>query len=166
MSEWNKAKGEVKRKARIMEKIISNYSYQDPKHSSATDKQVRITYGDDVNKARDLLFPLIESSYLENNMDNAGALEDVMQWLDVFLLELGLPLIWKLEANYRDYSRLIKYDVEMLENTRKLLKAFEKLNTEGKKGEGKSFVKKSAQLKKSIQDLLSVFKRRRHVLGG
>jgi hypothetical protein len=166
MSEWVKSKGEAKAECKAMEKAIDGYSYKDPKHSESTDEKLRRLIADEVNKSRDFLFPMVEAAYIEQDTDDATALEEVMQWLDVFLLELGLPLIWNENAGYRNFMKLIKADVTIIANSRKLSKILEKMQEQVLHGKSGSVVRKSAQLKKYVSDLLAVFKRRRHALGG
>ncbi len=166
MSEWVRAKREAKSESKAMEKEIEGYSYQDPKHSEKTDGKMRRLIADEVNKSRDSLFPMVEAAYIEQDTDDAAALEEVMQWLDVFLLELGLPLIWDEHADYRSYMKLIRADATMIINSRKLSKILEAMNEQVLHGKSGSVVRKSAQLKKYISDLLAVFKKRRHALGG
>ena len=166
MSEWVRAKREAKAENKSMEKEIDGYSYKDPKHSERTDEKLRRLVADEVNKSRDSLFPMVEAAYIEQDTDDATALEEVMQWLDVFLLELGLPLLWNENADYRGYMKLIKADATIVSNSRKLSNILEKMNAQVLHGKSGSVVRKSAQLKKYITDLLAVFKKRRHALGG
>lgn len=166
MSEWVKAKGEGKPEFKEMEKAVPGYGYKDPKKAESTDEQFRRMIADDINKSRDFLFPMIEAAYLEEDFDNAGALEDVMQWLDVFLLELGLPLVWGEKAGYKKFVRLMKADVTIMRNSRKLTKILEQMQENVMHGKGGSMVRRCALLKKYVSDLLVVFKRRRHALGG
>jgi len=166
MSEWVKAKRDRKQEHQRMEKAISPYNYENQKKALATDKKFRVAIGDEINKCRDLTFPMIEAAYLENDMNNAGALEDVMQWLDVFLLELGLPLEWNSEANYRLFSKLIRLDDQLYKDSKKLTLALSKLNDKTLKQKGGSVVNQCATLKQYVTNLLTIFKRRRHSLGG
>jgi hypothetical protein len=166
MSEWVKAKSEARADFREMEKALDGYSYKEPKHAERTDERFRRRIGDEINRSRDFLFPMIEAAYIEQDVDDATALEEVMQWLDVFLLELGLPLVWNENADYRSYMKLIRADVTISRNAAKLSKILEKMQEQVLHGKSGSVVRKSAQLKKFISDLLTVFKRRRHALGG
>jgi hypothetical protein len=166
MSEWVRATREAKADFKEMEKAVAGYSYKDPKKAESTDEHVKRILADEAHKAKDFLFPIIEAAYLEEEFDNTGALEDVMQWLDVFMLELGLPLEWDDRASSKNFVRLIKADVTLLRNVRKLAKILEQLNEKVLHGHGGSMVRKSAELKKFISDLLVLFKRRRHALGG
>ncbi len=166
MSEWVKATREAKAEFREMDKAVPGYSYKEPKHAESTDDKFKHLIADEINKSRDFLFPMIEAAYLEKDWDNSGALEDVMQWLDIFLLELGLPLIWNENAGYKNFVRLIKADVTLLRNSRKLTKILEQMQDKVLHGTSGSVVRRCAMLKKYVSDLLVVFKRRRHALGG
>ncbi len=166
MSEWVKAKGEAKKLFKEIEKEVEGYGYKDPKHAERTDEKFRRLMADWINKSRDFLFPMIEAAYLEEEVENAGALEEVMQWLDVFLLELGLPLVWGDNAAYKDYVKIIQSDVTLVRNGEKLAKTLESMQDQVLHGHGGSMVRKCAQLKKFISDMLVVFKKRRHALGG
>ena len=165
MSEWVKAKRELKKEFRKMEKEVKDYSYKDPEHAEKTDEAFRKILAQELNKSREIIFPMIESAYKESDMKNAGALEDVMQWIDVFLLETGLPLEWNKDADHMKYRKLIKLDVTILDNTRKLNGILEKMGEKATEGGSGSAVKKCAQLKNYVSDLLRYFKRRRHSLG-
>ena len=166
MSEWVRAKGEAKAEFKEMDKAVAGYSYKEPKHAESTDNHVKRLIADELNKSKDSLFPMIEAAYMEKDWDDSGALEDVMQWIDVFLLELGLPLQWDEKAGCRSFVKVIKADVTLLRNSRKLASILEKMNEQVMGGRGGSAVRKSAQLKKFIADMLGVFKKRRHALGG
>lgn len=167
MSEWAKAKDEVKREFNDMEKLIDGYNYKDPKHTEKTDKKLRKLVADEINKTRDFLFPMIEAAYLDQDMKSAGPLDEVMQWLDIYLLELGLKMNWSEVADYKDYMRLIKFDVTLIRNAMKLTEILKDMQDSVLNGKGAASVpRKSTQIKKYIMDLLTVFKRRRHALGG
>ena len=79
--------------------------------------------------------------------------------------ELGLPLMWNEGAGYRKFSKLIKLDATLLGNSKKLSEAIEKMQKNALGGRSGSMVRNCATLKKYITDLLTLFKRRRHVLG-
>jgi hypothetical protein len=166
MSEWVKARGEAGKEFREMEKAISGYSYKDPEHAEKTDRRFRELIALNVRNSRDFLFPMIEAAYLQKDFDNAGALDDVMQWLDVFLLELGLKMEWNENANCKGFVSLIKSDVTMLRNSKMLAEIIEQMQKDVLHGKGGSVVRKCAQRRKYISDLLLVFKKRRHSLGG
>jgi hypothetical protein len=166
MSEWIKAAKETKPEFREIDKAISDYNYSEPKKAEVTDERVRRLIAEHINKSRDFLFPMIEAAYLEKEMDNASALEDVMQWLDLFLLELGLPLVWDDRADYRKLAKLIKADVTMIRNSKQLEGILESMQDRVLHGRSGPVVKKCAQLKKYISDMLGLYKTRRHVLGG
>ncbi len=166
MSEWVKATGEVKKEFKEMEGALRGYSYREPKKAESTDKKFRRLVGEETGRCRDSLFPMIEAAYMDNDMDNAGPLEEVMQWLDIFILELGLPLVWDDKAGYKNFAKLIRSDVTLLRNSRKLSEILDRMQKEVLHGKGHSVIRKCAQLKKYISDLLTVFKRRRHALGG
>ncbi|MBN2330347.1 MAG: hypothetical protein JXC85_00890 [Candidatus Aenigmarchaeota archaeon] len=166
MSEWVRAAREAKQEHNALKKEIEGYSYKDPRHSESTDESFRRLIADEVNKSRDFLFPMVEAAYIEQDTDDATALEEVMQWLDVFLLELGLPLIWNESADYRSYMKLIRTDVTVIKNARDLAKILGKMNDQVMHGKSGSVVRKCAQLKKYVSDLLTILKRRRHALGG
>ncbi len=167
MSEWVKAKDNVKKEFNAMEKLINGYSYKDPKHTEKTDERLRQLIADEINKSRDFLFPIIEAAYLDQDMKSAGPLDEVMQWLDIFLLELGLKMNWSEVAVYKDYMRLIKFDTTMINNASRLTGIMESMQDSVLNGRGASSVPgKSLQIKKYIMDLLTIFKKRRHALGG
>jgi hypothetical protein len=166
MSEWVKARGEAKKEFKMMDKLVEGYGYAEPKHAEVTDKHFRRLLADEINKSRDFLFPMIEAAYIESNMDNAGALEEVMQWLDVFLLELGLPLVYNEKAGYREFARLIKSDSGLIENGETLAGVIKKMQDEVLHGRSGPVVRKCAQLKNYLTEMLTLFKRRRHSLAG
>jgi hypothetical protein len=166
MSEWDKAKGDYKKEFRNMEKEIKGYSYKNPEKAESTDGKFRGILSEEVGKSRDFLFPIIEKSYIEGDLDDASAMEDAMQWLDVFMLELGLPLAWNDEAVRKDFARLIRLDFSLLNDTKKLADVFRDMQKRWLSGKGGSADKKSASIKKFITELLTLFKRRRHSLGG
>jgi hypothetical protein len=167
MSEWDKSKGQVKNEFNYMDKLIGGYSYRDPDHTEKTDEKLRKLVADEINKSRDFLFPMIEAAYLDKDMKSAGPLDEIMQWLDIFLLELGLRMNWSEVADYKDYMRLIKFDVTLIKNSKKLTQILEKMQNEVLNGRGGSGVpKKCLMIKKYVTDLMTVFKRRRHALGG
>jgi hypothetical protein len=166
MSEWVKARGEAKAEFSDLSKAVPGYSYKDAKSAEETDGKLRKKLQGMVSASRDSLFPMIEAAYLEKDWDNAGALEDVMQWLDLYMLELGLPAEWNEKAGYRGHVKLIRSDLALLRNTAKLAKALEDMNEKVLHGKGGSVVRKSAQLKQFITDLLGSYKKRRHALGG
>ncbi|UCD03191.1 MAG: hypothetical protein JSV63_00965 [Candidatus Aenigmatarchaeota archaeon] len=167
MSEWGKARGEMKKEFSWMEKLVDGYSYQDPKHTDKTDNKVRTLIADEIKKCRDTLFPMIEAAYLDQDMKSAGPLDDVMQWLDIFLLELGLKMNWSEVGDHRDYMRLIKFDITLIKNAKKLAEILDDMHERVlKRKDTRSVPAKSAQIKKYILDLLKVFKKRRHSLGG
>ncbi len=166
MSEWESGKNHAKKEAKELEGLIDGYSYRDAKHAEKTDELYREILTKDMRKCRDLIFPLIEAAYIEQDFKNAGALEDVMQWLDVFLLELGLKLEWNDMATDSEYETLIKTDLVLLNNTNSLvdiLDVFQQKTLHGKAG---SVVEKCGKIKKYVGDLLLLFKKRRHALGG
>lgn len=167
MSEWGKAKGEMKKEFAWMEKLVDGYSYKDPKHTDKTDNNVRKLVAEEVKKSRDTLFPLIEAAYMDQDMKSAGPLDEVMQWLDIFLLELGLKMNWSEVGDYKDYMRLIKFDITFIKNAKKLTEILDDMHERVMKGKDtRSVPKTSAQIKTYIMDLLKVFKKRRHSLGG
>ena len=162
MSEWVKAKGESGKELKEVEKRLRSYSYREPKDAEATDREVRKAVAESVNGARDILFPFIEAAYTGSDMATAGAMEEVMQWLDVFLLEAGLPLVWSDKAVSKDFARLIRADAALLKGCATLGEMIRKL----KGAAGKSAEKECAKAKEYITELLSVYKARRHALGG
>lgn len=166
MSEWIKATGEVKKETKEMEKKVKGYSYRYPDKSETTDEKIRRLIADEINKSRDFLFPLIENSYRKSDIKNASALEEVMQWLDVSLLELGLPLIWSETAGYKSFEKLIRLDTAILKNSENLAKALEKFHDVVMKGREKDIPEKCVKMKKYITDVLSLYKKRRHILEG
>jgi hypothetical protein len=167
MSEWEKAKDEAKREARIMQKEVRGYSYKDEEHAEKTDKEYRNLVSGFINDSRDHVFPMIEAAYLEKHFENASVLEEVMKWLDIFLLEIGLKLEWRDDADYRAFSRLIKADVTLLENSRKLAQITKKMKEDVLRNKAKKpLTKKAHQLRQYVSDLMLVFKKRRHSLGG
>ncbi len=167
MSEWGKARGQVKKEYNSMEKLIEGYNYKDPKHTDKTDEKLRKIVADEINKSRDFLFPMIEAAYREQDMKSAGPLDEVMQWLDIFLLELGLKMSWSEVGDYKDYMRLIKFDSALVQNAVKLAGFIEDMQDSVLRGKGGATVpKKCDQLKKYILDLMALFKKRRHSLGG
>ncbi len=167
MSEWEKAKGQVKREVSLMEKHIHTYSYKDSGHTEKTDRKLRELIAAEIKKSRDLLFPMIEASYLKQDMKSAGPLDEIMQWLEIFILELGLKMNWSETADYKDYMRLIKFDFTLVKNSRKLAEIIENMQDDVLKGKGVSSVPgKCTQIKKYITDMMTIFKRRRHAIGG
>ena len=167
MSEWGKARSEVKKEHSFMEKLVEGYNYKDPEHLDRTDRKVRILIADEIKKSRDFVYPMIEAAYLDQDMKSAGPLDEVMQWLDIFLLELGLKMNWSEVGDYKDYMRLIKYDVSLIKNAKKLTEIIDVLNERVlRHKDTRSVVTKCVQIKKYIVDLMSVFKKRRHSLGG
>ncbi len=167
MSEWIEAKESAKRESQALGKVVKPYSYKDPKDAENTDMEIRRVAAKHIHGSRDIVFPMIESSYLEKEFKNVTALEDVMQWLEVFILEMELKLVWNSEAGYRQFRRLIKYDAELIRMAVKLESDVRKMMEGAKKGSGrKAVVKRCAEIKSGISDLMLVFKRRRHSLGG
>jgi hypothetical protein len=167
MSEWEKARGQVKREFGYMEKAVDGYSYKDGKHTEKTDEKLRGLIAAEITKSRDFLFPMIEAAYLEQDMKSAGPLDEIMQWLEIFILELGLKMNWSETADHKDYMRLIKFDVTLLKNSRQLTEILEDMQDDVLKGKGGSSVpRKCTQIKKYITDMMTIFKRRRHAIGG
>jgi hypothetical protein len=167
MSEWERGCEVAKKEKKAMERLVKSYGYRDEKSAGRTDIEVRKAVAGHVNDSRDLVFPMIEAAYLAQDMDDAGALEDVMQWLDVFLLELGLKLEWNDHAMHRNYVTLIRSDLALMQNSEKLHSAIGKLN-EGylKKKSVRSVKKRCEDIRSFISDVMLVFKKRRHSLGG
>jgi hypothetical protein len=166
MSEWAKGRKETAKEAGEMEKLIDGYSYQDPGHAERTDQKFRELLGEEIGKARDFLFPLMEAAYLEDNMDNAGAVQDLMQWVEVLALEMGLKFEWNRDATYKNYEKLIKLDASLLANVQNMAKAVHQMNEDVMKGKAGSVVKRCAEMKQSVSEIISSFKKRRHSLGG
>lgn len=166
MSEWVKAKDAARKEAKEMEKSLKGYSYKDRESAGKTDTEYRKAVAGHINASRDLIFPMIESAYLEKDFESAGALEEVMQWLDVFLLELGLKLEWRDDAGYRDFVTLIRSDFTLLQNAGKLEETIGRMKKDALGGRGRSVVKRCTQLREYVSDLMFVFKKRRHSLGG
>jgi len=167
MGYWSKAAGELRKSVSEMEEEISGYSYKDPKHTEKTDFKFRKIIASEINKCRDLLFPLIEAAYIEQDMKKAGVFDEMMQWFDIFLLELGIGMKWSEVAEKKDYMRLIRLDVSMLKNTRRLTDVMKALNESVlEKKRTVNVSEKGRQIKKYIMDLLSLFKKRRLSLGG
>ena len=165
MSEWANAKSEAKKELKEMEKSVPGYGYAEPKQAEATDGSFRKAMADELNRSRDFLFPMIEAAYIGKDMENAGALEQVMQWLNAFLLELSLPLLWNEKADSRAFSKLIRHDAALLGSAAKLTGTLKDMCDIVLHGKSVAVAKKCAQLNASIIDMLSVYKRRRHALG-
>ena len=163
MVEWAKAKETAAREYKAMQKMVEGYGYGEGKAAERTDLHVRTLAAKSVNGARDELFPLIESAYLSKDFDTAGALNDVMQWLDLFLLEMELKLLWKDNAESRGYVVLMRSDAALLRGTGKLAASVKNLRHAGR---GRGVKKACAEIKESVGGLMMLLKRRRHSLGG
>jgi hypothetical protein len=164
MVEWTKAKEAAAREYHAMHKAAEGYGYGEGKAAEKTDLAVRRIAAKSINEAKDELFPLIESSYLGRDFDSAGALNDIMQWLDLLLLEMDLRMLWKADADYRGYVVLIRSDAALIRGAEKIAASVKGLKTAGK---GRGGVKKAcAEIKESIAGLMMLLKRRRHSLGG
>ncbi len=166
MSEWDAAKERARKEYRLIEKEIKGYSYASAKSAETTDTALRKAVAANIGMCRDHVFPMIEAAYMEKDFGSAGALEEVMQWLDVFMLELGLMMEWKDHAAMKQYATLIKADWTLLSDSGKLADVLERLNKETLSGKGRSVVKRCAQVKGFVSDLMFVYKKRRHSLGG
>jgi len=166
MSEWAKGKKEAGKEAREMEKLIDGYSYQDPGHAERTDVKYREMLGEEIGKVRDFLFPMLEAAYLEDNMDNAGGLQDLMQWVEVLALEMGLKMEWNRDAAYKNYEKLIKIDAALISDMQNLAKAAHQMNEDVMKGKAGSVVKRCSEMKQTVTGIITSFKKRRHSLGG
>jgi hypothetical protein len=163
MVEWTKAKEAAAREYKALQKTIEGYGYGEGKAAEKTDLSVRKVAAKSINEAKDDLFPLIEAAYMGKDFDSAGALNDIMQWLDLFLLELDLRMLWKSDAGYRGYVILVRSDAALVRGTEKVATSVKGL----KSVKGKGGVKKScAEIKESIAGLMMLLKRRRHSLGG
>ena len=108
MSEWDKAKKESGKDGKMMAKLVSDYSYKDPATAKKTDRKVKKAVAENLNRSRDFIFPMIEAAYLRKDMENAGALEDNMQWLNVFLLELELQVLPHTDARHLREPQIVK----------------------------------------------------------
>jgi hypothetical protein len=167
MGEWNRAKEAAKRDYAFMRKALKDYDYGEKKTAEATDFGVRNLAAKSVGEARDAVFPLIESSYMRKDFASAGALEDVMKWFDLFLLEMELMMMWKEPEGHRGYVILMKSDAVLLKGAEKLLSMSRGLGEGGEGGKAKPDAKKRCgQIKEAVMDLMLVLKRRRHALGG
>jgi hypothetical protein len=167
MDDWTRAKEAAKRDYAFMHKALKGYGYGEKNEARATDLEVRTLAAKSVNEARDVVFPLIESSYMKKDFAAAGALEDLMKWFDLFLLEMELIFIWKDTAGHRGYVILMKADAVLVKGAEKLLAGSKRLGGGGDEGKVKPDAKKRcAEMKEEIMNLMLVLKRRRHALGG
>lgn len=165
MGEWTRAKEAAKADYAFMRKVLKDYGYGEKKGAHATDLEVRRLAAKSVVEARDVIFPLIESSYLSKDFQVAGALEEVMKWFDLFLLEMELAFIWKDPAGHRGLVVLMKSDAALVKGAENLLALSRRLG--GAEAKVKPDAKKRCgEIKEGIMDLMLVMKRRRHALGG
>ena len=159
MSEWIRATRELKKETKDLEKLIKGYSYQKRDRAERTDHKVRKVLAEDMEKSKEVVFNAMEDLYKDSDIDRVEKLKEVIEWMDVFTLELTVELVYDEDATSNEFGKLIRYDLSILKDSAKLAGTLS-----GMQKSAGSLVKKAGTIKKYVVGLLQLYKGRRHAL--
>ncbi len=161
MLDWIKVKRRVGQDIEGLERLIPHYNYALKGRARNTDESVRFVIRNELLRAKETLFSILELAYREGENETAGGLGGARDEIDLLLEEVkDKVLIWDERLTDRDMEKIVRSDVALVRNAQGLNKALEDIKNRVLKSQARDLERRAGELKQYVSELRSVFRER------
>lgn len=119
--DWTEVSNKMNKEVKVVGKIIKGYGYSTEPKAEATDVKVCHFMIDEIRRAKDILFNIINTAYELHEETLNKNFEGLRDDLDIFSDEIKVRyFVWNNDITAEWVERLIRYDFEMISHMNKL----------------------------------------------
>lgn len=164
MFDWVKVKRKVGKGIDDLENLIPHYNYALKGRARNTDESVRFVLRNELIRAKETLFSIVELAYKEEENEIAGGLEGVRDEIDLLLEEVkDRVLLWNEKLTDKQMEKIVRSDIAMVKNSQELNGILEDLKKQTLKSQTRDMARKAGELKQYVSELRTVFRERGEV---
>jgi len=147
-----------------VDKLIPHYNYALKGRARNTDESVRFVLRNELLRAKETLFSIVELAYKEEENEIAGGLEGVRDEIDLLLDEVkDRVLLWNEKLTDKQMEKIVRGDIALVRNAQGLNKILEDLKRQTLKSQARDMARKAGELKQYVSELRTVFRERGEV---